>query len=158
MTRRKTHCPRGHERTPDNLTNHGQCRTCFNAMRRDRYKPNPRPVATHCRNGHERTPENVNDDGRCRTCRRQYEEARTILRRLDKRAEYRTTHCKRGHEREGNMDRFGNCCACRALRESGQIIPPEIEAIRHEYNVRGIQSYIARRRARGVPVEGRRVA
>lgn len=37
----KTHCKRGHARTPENLTTQGQCRTCVNDSQMQRYHGGP---------------------------------------------------------------------------------------------------------------------
>ncbi|TDT31087.1 NUMOD4 motif-containing HNH endonuclease [Naumannella halotolerans] len=78
----KTHCPQGHEYTPENtrVTNeHGWtmrvCRECRKLRERDRRKTAARlrPPKTHCSNGHELTDENVYEyQGRkiCKPCRR----------------------------------------------------------------------------------------
>lgn len=98
---RKTHCPQGHEYTPENtrvktLPNGGKGRDCKECARqRNRtgeYNPHPKPegwmaplaaanaAKTHCPQGHEYTPENTiidksvggkNGGRRCKTCRRE---------------------------------------------------------------------------------------
>jgi hypothetical protein len=92
----KTHCPRGHEYTPDNIRwqrAHGKilgriCKTCDNQRNRDEYwewrkdnpvEPHPNLRKTHCKQGHEFTPENtyVYRTGKraCRMCRAQWSNA-----------------------------------------------------------------------------------
>lgn len=72
---KKTHCPRGHERTPSNLTENGSCRMCgrlwqvehperrkennirFYAKRTKWRGPYKKKIKTHCVHGHVLTPE-----------------------------------------------------------------------------------------------------
>jgi hypothetical protein len=74
---KKTHCVRGHERSPGNVMLDGRCRRCHNVRRRARYAqkhPNSRPRTpgslrkTHCPRGHVRAPENLYACGHCRLC------------------------------------------------------------------------------------------
>lgn len=77
-SKRKTHCHKGHEFTPDNtyLSPSGdrQCRECTRARKRAKAaQRQPKPLPTHCRRGHEWLPETTYMDPRgvriCRTCR-----------------------------------------------------------------------------------------
>ena len=78
----RSHCKRGHERTPENLIGKS-CRICHyeSEKRRRREQAALRPLPTHCRNGHERTAENryTGSDGRdrCLACRRAWDRARS---------------------------------------------------------------------------------
>ena len=59
LNAKKTHCPQGHEYTPENTyyrgKNHSRrCRTCNREKGR-----RGRTYLTHCKNGHERTTENT---------------------------------------------------------------------------------------------------
>lgn len=92
---RKTHCPQGHEYTPENTYMppgdrvNRRCRTCHREHARaaipkrreymrqyhaERYVPVPRQPKTHCPQGHEYTPENRMTDSRghlrCKQCNR----------------------------------------------------------------------------------------
>lgn len=64
-----THCRRGHEMTPENISRHGRCQAC---KRGD--TATPLPPRTHCLRGHELTDETSWIDSRgyraCRICRR----------------------------------------------------------------------------------------
>jgi hypothetical protein len=82
MQRAKTHCPHGHEYTPENtylIPSGGRaCRMCKKAdwRRKAGWKGGPPPgERTHCPHGHEYTPENtiLNNKGArvCRTCIRE---------------------------------------------------------------------------------------
>ncbi|QOV97160.1 HNH endonuclease [Rhodococcus pyridinivorans] len=69
----KTHCPRGHEYTPENCYDPTmkvrRCKTC--AREKARKQTAPKAPRTHCRKGHEFTPENTRVSGgqrKCRTC------------------------------------------------------------------------------------------
>lgn len=80
-----THCPKGHELSPANLTAYGlkrgvrECRECHRQRsdaRNKRLAPllaHPPQPKTHCPQGHELTPENTYVQPRgyreCRTCR-----------------------------------------------------------------------------------------
>lgn len=73
----KTHCPRGHEYSADNVYDPTmtarRCKVCARERARTQAAPaNPR---THCRNGHELTVANTISDGAARKCR-QCENAR----------------------------------------------------------------------------------
>ena len=59
---RKTHCPRGHEKTPENTSNGGGCKTCARLRFHERQLPN------HCIHGHEKTLENTTKTGACKVC------------------------------------------------------------------------------------------
>lgn len=72
---RKTHCPRGHEYTPENCYDptmtQRRCKTC--AREKARNQGAPKTLRTHCRKGHEFTPENTRVSGgqrKCRECER----------------------------------------------------------------------------------------
>lgn len=73
---RKTHCPKGHEYTPENVSRdrlgRRSCRTCHGA--KDLFSI-PKRDRTHCIAGHEFTAENTlirpNGTRSCRTCRRE---------------------------------------------------------------------------------------
>lgn len=81
----KTHCPQGHEYSPENTYVHRSkraCRTCMTLnMRSFRGHPSNAPIGvpnaekTHCAQGHEFTPENTyirkNGARVCRTCGRE---------------------------------------------------------------------------------------
>lgn len=77
--RDKTHCPQGHEYTPENtyLDKKGGrfCRACHKVKTREAYRAKsptygiPRPVKTHCPHGHEYTPENTRVYRGARYCR-----------------------------------------------------------------------------------------
>ena|SRR5690242_12581947 len=80
---RKTHCPQGHEYTPENTrTRRGerQCRTCERAQQRERWDANH----PYCVHGHEFTPANtiIGPSGRryCRKCRTEKRRARQAAR------------------------------------------------------------------------------
>lgn len=62
LNARKTHCPKGHEYSEQNLrrAKYGRmCRICHNEVKRAAYLKTPRSEWTHCRRGHEYTPENT---------------------------------------------------------------------------------------------------
>lgn len=68
---RKTHCPRGHAYTPDNIyasdRPHRRCKECARERARSQSAPtNPR---SHCRQGHALTGDNVRVNGNARKCR-----------------------------------------------------------------------------------------
>jgi hypothetical protein len=80
---KKTHCKRGHPRTPDNVDRSGHCITCsraydraYNEQRRRAAGIKPRAKKTHCKRGHPRTPDNVDPWGHCILCMRAYDQAR----------------------------------------------------------------------------------
>lgn len=89
---RKTHCPQGHEYTPENTVVYSKdgsrrCRICRSELKSTRRpskrKAKPKKVRvrkTHCPQGHEYTPENTytRPDGtrRCQACHCQREMAR----------------------------------------------------------------------------------
>lgn len=96
---RKTHCPQGHEYTPDNTWNYNnsrQCKTCVKARNRAANSRRMaariaageviRPPKTHCAQGHPYEGDNVgpgmNGSRRCRQCHRD-QEARRRARRLN---------------------------------------------------------------------------
>lgn len=78
----KTHCPKGHEYTPENTRvrvarSGNEMRSCKEC---ERYVPKGQPVKTHCPQGHEYTPENtiiekvpggIGTVRRCRKCRKE---------------------------------------------------------------------------------------
>lgn len=80
----RTHCPRGHPYSGDNLRiakvvgQNRQQRVC-RACRRSEPKE-PKPPLTHCMRGHELTPENSYTNGRrgrsCKTCQKMRDKAR----------------------------------------------------------------------------------
>jgi hypothetical protein len=89
-----THCPQGHEYTPENTilrrAKHRACRICKAERDKARYwsrrSPNTRsPGSNYCKRGHDLTPSNTEYDPqgvrRCKTCRdaarRRYVEKRT---------------------------------------------------------------------------------
>lgn len=89
-----THCPRGHEYTPENtaLSPWKKCRECARIWALERYRasrvgvePFVRPELTHCPHGHEYTAENsyVRPNGGkvCRACRREAERRRSQAQR-----------------------------------------------------------------------------
>jgi CxxC motif-containing protein len=103
---KKTHCPRGHEYTPENtyIGKSGSrfCRACGNlsvaAAYRKRKEANPGPGAgsqwsskTHCPRGHEYSGENlrIRKDGArvCITCRREQGRQQEARRRARRRQE-----------------------------------------------------------------------
>lgn len=77
---RRTHCPQGHEYTPDNTQRRArkggkrECKTCNRERSRATLANR-----THCYNGHELTPDNlmIRSDGVrwCRTCRKAFADA-----------------------------------------------------------------------------------
>jgi HNH endonuclease len=90
---RRTHCPQGHEYTPENTYVYTNpkghrtraCRTCTIARAQrdapnrleyhrkrhaERYVPKPRVKPTHCPQGHEYTPENRTATIHCKECNR----------------------------------------------------------------------------------------
>jgi hypothetical protein len=70
--RRKTHCPRGHEYTPENTyeARGGRARRCKQCARdRARSQPAPKHPRSHCRQGHAMTGDNVVMEGQRRKCR-----------------------------------------------------------------------------------------
>lgn len=84
INRRKTHCDKGHEFTPENtryVKGVRDCRRCDREWWRAKQKtipPHPSALRTHCKRGHEFTPENTyfrpKGDGReCKTCHRECE-------------------------------------------------------------------------------------
>lgn len=81
---RKTHCPKGHPYSGDNLLNTSsgrQCRECGRVRSRERarakygYVPRPSDPATHCRAGHAMSGDNLYIDPRghkhCRRCKQE---------------------------------------------------------------------------------------
>ena len=75
----------------------------------------------------------------------------------------RKTHCKRGHERTpDNIERSnGGCIQCsRARKRQERAAKPkrERDQITHANNLAGLTHYIQRRRNRGIPTEGPKVA
>ncbi|MEU5834492.1 HNH endonuclease [Streptomyces diacarni] len=146
LNARKTHCPQGHEYTPENtrLADGSRvCRTCERARAARFYRAKqeaagktvglPMAEKTHCVNGHEFTPENTFlDKGkrRCRTCAR--ESSRKSQQR--RREEYKRnptvrppmgekTHCANGHELtpENTFARNVGTVGCRiCARESAR--------------------------------------
>lgn len=117
--RAKTHCPHGHEYTPENTEIYKggrKCKTCLKA-RRATGRPSAAELMrgkTHCPYGHEYTPENTytppgRTTGRCcRTCRRIagriHEQRRRILHSAGATSTHNLSHpnamktrCKRGH-------------------------------------------------------------
>jgi hypothetical protein len=129
--RYKSHCRRGHERTPENTRTNSRngsvlCRVC--AKEDSLARKAQATIPTHCKNGHEYTPETlvITPQGwrRCRTCGREQR-----LREVKEATPRRTpTHCRKGHEytRENTVSRRDggrNCLACRRaqrLREAGK--------------------------------------
>ncbi|MET8378015.1 NUMOD4 motif-containing HNH endonuclease [Streptomyces microflavus] len=87
---RKTHCPAGHEYSPENtvvrVNGKRRCRAC--QRERAGYKGGlPMKDRTHCPQGHEYSPENteVKSGGRrCKTCRKAYGRARNATRRRNR--------------------------------------------------------------------------
>jgi hypothetical protein len=103
---RKTHCKRGHPRTPETIVNNGDCLLCLRKRSRDRWRlvhwgfTDDKPAQTHCLRGHLRTPENVLKNGGCVVCQRDRcrEYARERRRRLLEAAPPAPcTHCRNGH-------------------------------------------------------------
>ncbi|MEW2066665.1 HNH endonuclease [Streptomyces sp. NPDC007346] len=84
LNAKKTHCPKGHEYTPENtrvLAGSRYCRACGRDRANEKYRQKQEAAGktvgprmqdkTHCVNGHEFTPENTCGDRgrrRCRTC------------------------------------------------------------------------------------------
>jgi hypothetical protein len=96
----KTHCPQGHEYTPENLYIHGstrECRICRAASARAFTRKKaaaqgrmvqsklPKNMKTHCPRGHEYTPENSRIDTlgyrACRACAREKAQERREAKR-----------------------------------------------------------------------------
>lgn len=131
---RKTHCPRGHALTDDNLVEsllpwgRRECRTCHNALTHKRFE-NPEPdwqsthghnaAKTHCSRGHLLSDDNLVPSAlkfkerKCSTCHaenmaatKERRKAGTV-KKVDNHNS-RKTHCKNGHELSGDN-----------LRESG---------------------------------------
>lgn len=50
MIRRKTHCKRGHERTPDRINKHNSCKTCDSLRKCKIYAANPEAHRAAVRN------------------------------------------------------------------------------------------------------------
>jgi hypothetical protein len=78
--RSRTHCRKGHAKTPENTyvrpDGRTDCRVCKAAIEQSRRKP--KRIQTHCRNGaHERSPENLVSGGGgrmvCKLCRREWD-------------------------------------------------------------------------------------
>ena len=66
----KTHCPHGHEYTPENtyIDSRGS-RVCRQCWRVPVHGPHYNSIKTHCPKGHEYTPENTITSGTSRSCR-----------------------------------------------------------------------------------------
>lgn len=89
----KTHCPAGHEYTPDNTyinpTSGGrQCRDCRSAPFKLRGYGSHNRAKTHCPQGHEYTKANTyirpNGSRECRTCLRQHQQRMRDAKKLSK--------------------------------------------------------------------------
>jgi hypothetical protein len=73
--RNRTHCIRGHERTPENLDANRNCKLCRSIRSKKYWRAEPKQMClelhervTHCIRGHERTPENLNSRKQCKLC------------------------------------------------------------------------------------------
>jgi hypothetical protein len=80
----KTHCLRGHLRSPENVENNRTCKECqkerYSALRA--LRASQRPPKTHCKNGHPKTC-----PGRCKECE------------LERSRKYRKAHPEVGREK-----------------------------------------------------------
>jgi hypothetical protein len=121
----RTHCPHGHERTPENTiyeNGRPRCGVCRREQPLQRYRERREAqgqhyfrggVRTHCYKGHPLTPENTVYEGRdharrCKTCREHYREQRGMVR----------THCKNGNALTAeNTEREGRRRHCKLCRE-----------------------------------------
>lgn len=63
-------CKRGHDRTPENVSDNGTCKICMreNSKRIAEEKRKHKTPKTHCKRGHERVPGNTLKNGACKTC------------------------------------------------------------------------------------------
>jgi hypothetical protein len=139
QNKRKTHCKRGHELTPENLyprTNGARvCRQCAKDRHRETYQSRGRgspSSRTHCSRGHSYSPENTrwlpgkhgNLTRECVACRRASGQARRRANGMRVWPKGTATHCPHGHEftpentyrlkgRSGNYTRA--CRECRRI-------------------------------------------
>jgi hypothetical protein len=85
---RKTHCKRGHPRTPETIVGNGDCLLCQRQRNRLAWRrkhrgteADPEPPA-FCKRGHPRTPETVNPLNHCcRLCQKELNRARYLRRK-----------------------------------------------------------------------------
>ena len=127
----KTHCKRGHPRTPENLYNEGACKICSVELNRIRDSERlGRPILTkeeykavqkanrktHCINGHLRTPENLRPNGRsCKVCHQEQGLRRYHANFIPK---PKKTHCRNGHPKTSdNLNSQGACKACERVAD-----------------------------------------
>ena len=128
-----THCPQGHEYTPDNIRKgpRRRCRQCHldrEAARRISlgFSPRkPRPVVdgqVHCQKGHvfQARP----GTSSCATCHRERErESKRSKGAVPRIAWADRTHCPQGHlltpeaRRKGNSKHTGSCLICHRIRQ-----------------------------------------
>lgn len=119
----KTHCPSGHEFTPENTSyyrGHRKCRICclihsktHNAkLKAERHARGLRlqKYRTHCPKGHEYTPENTRyfkNMRHCRECGKERGRQATAKQKAERHArglkrKTRATHCPSGHAYAGS--------------------------------------------------------
>lgn len=126
----KTHCKRGHPRTPENLSSIGSCLACQREKGAERYRAKREVLgktvmtqeeyhafqkANHkacCINGHPYTPETARKNRGCKVCNREQERARRAMK--PKTPKPPRTHCRNGHPEDRNAQ--GLCREC--CRES----------------------------------------
>ena len=130
----KTHCKRGHPRTPENTDKKGSCKICRDELSHQRYVDKQAALGktvltkeeykalqkanrkTHCINGHPRIPDNLKASSRsCKLCEALREKVsgkiRRDLARELKEPKPPKTHCQNGHPENRNAQ--GQCRQCR---------------------------------------------
>lgn len=139
---KKTHCVRGHERTPDNVDERGSCKKCRKVrelehrkdagwraerLARERKRHQRKTEATRkavaagpllCNKGHRLTLETVDTRGCCRVCTRLARKARATKPPVH-------SKCRRGHDltKPYSRTKAGQCRACKRLHQEKRKVP-----------------------------------